>query len=538
VDRFREVARVDALHYIAVRNRHQTDGVIGDDGTAPMPERNHTREDCERTNPDRAHAEWVARVALQSEPRPELFHTPGADGIPYATIAVDGHLETWPIHSGRFRHDLERRVYRATGRLPSAHRIETVLRVLTGEALFNGPERLVFTRLAEHEDAIYLDLGDPAWRAVEVTRWGWRVVARPAVKFRRARGMLPLPLPTRGGSIHDLRPFVNVADEDDYRLLLAWLLAALRPQGPYPILILHGEQGAAKSTTARVLRLLCDPNQAPLRAPPREVRDLMITAANSWVACFDNLDHLAPWLGNAICRLATGGGFGTRRTYTDDEEVLFDATRPIIITGIEELATRGDVLDRALVLHLPAIPSARRQTEAGFWAAFTQAQGAVLGGLLDALVGALEVLPRVHLRTLPRMADFARFGVALERAVGWPVRAFLAAYEANRAATDDLILETSVVARPLREFLTTTGAWTGTTTDLLDALMATVAEPVRRKREWPKTASALGAQLHRLAPMLRALGMEVVFHRGARRRTITLMLVKPGTMPSSASSMS
>src|SRR5439155_26155152 len=86
----------------------------------------------------------------------------------------------------------------------------------------------------------------------------------------------------------------------------------------------------------------------------------------------------------------------------------------------EELVARGDVLDRAISLHLPPISPARRQTEAAFWAAFTHARPALLGGLLDALVGTLAVLPSVRLRELPRLADFARFGVAVERALGWP----------------------------------------------------------------------------------------------------------------------
>src|SRR5712691_3207750 len=501
-----------------------------------MLEVNQPSKTHEGTSQRPSQANWVARRALQAEPRAELFHTPGADGIPYATIAVDGHLETWPIHSTIFRHELERRVYRATGTIPSAHATQAALGVLTGEALFQGSERRVFTRLAEHGDAIYLDLGDPAWRAVEITPGGWRVVARPAVKFRRARGLLALPRPLPGGSLDALRPFVNVADDGDYRLLLTWLLAALRPRGPYPLLVLHGEQGAAKSTTARVLRLLCDPNTAPLRAAPRDVRDLMIAATNGWVVCFDNLDHLAPWLSNALCRLSTGGGFATRRHYTDDGEVLFDAMRPILVTGIEELATRGDLLDRAIILHLPAIAEPQRRTEAAFWEDFGHAWPGVLGGLLDALAGALALLPSVTLSRLPRLADFVRFGVAVERALSWPPGAFLATYGANREAAHDLTLEASLVAGPLREFVRTRGAWTGTATDLLDTLTARVGEPIRRKREWPKTPTALGGQLRRLAPTLRTVGVEVLFCRRARYRTITLKLVQPGASASSAPS--
>jgi len=59
--------------------------------------------------------------------------------------------------------------------------------------------------------------------------------------------------------------------------------------------------------------------------------------------------------------------------------------RPALVTGIEEFVTRADLLDRAIVLHLPAIPAAARQTEAAFWAAFGDAWPGLLGALLDAL---------------------------------------------------------------------------------------------------------------------------------------------------------
>jgi hypothetical protein len=472
------------------------------------------------------------------EPPPELFHTPGADGVAYITLSIGGHRETWPLHSRLFRHYLERRLYGATGRFPGAHAIRAILGVLTGEAIFHGPERIVWTRLAEHEERIYLDLGDRGWSAVAITPCGWQVVGCPPVKFRRARGMLALPPPTPSGSIEQLRRFVNVADNGDYRLLLTWLLAGLRPHGPYPVLVLSGEQGTAKSTTARVLRMLCDPNAAPLRAAPRNVRDLMIAATNGWLLCFDNLDHVAPWLSNALCRLATGGGFATRRNYTDDGEVLLDATRPILVNGIEEIATRGDLLDRAIVLHLPAIDEANRQPEAVFWEAFRKARAEILGGLLDALVRSLAILPEVRLRTLPRMADFVRFGVAIEQALGWPSGAFLLAYGANRDALQELTLEASLVGGPLREFVRRTGEWTGSATDLLDALTQLVDKPIRLRREWPKTPTTLGGQLRRLAPTLRSVGVEVAFHRAARYRYIVLRRLDRAARASCASSAS
>lgn len=153
---------------------------------------------------------------------------------------------------------------------------------------------------------------------------------------------------------------------------MAWLIQALRPKGAYPVLILQGEQGSAKSTTERLLRALIDPSTAPLRTTPRNERDLIIAATNSWCAAFDNISTLPPWLSDALCRLSTGGGFSARELYTDAEEVLFDVTRPVILNGTTDVATRPDLLDRALVMMLPAIQEEGRTPEADLWRPQTQ----------------------------------------------------------------------------------------------------------------------------------------------------------------------
>ena len=207
-------------------------------------------------------------------------------------------------------------------------------------------------RTAEREEAIYLDLADDRWRAVEITCDGWRIMENPPAYFRRSPGMLPLPLPVVGGSIGELRELINIGEAEDFALLAAWLVGAIRPRGPYPVLVLHGEQGSAKSTMARLLRALIDPNSAGLRCEPRNRHDLMIAAKNGWVISLDNLSDIPAWLSDALCRLSTGGAFATRELYSDTDEVLFEAQRPVILNGIEELATRGDLLDRSLIIEL------------------------------------------------------------------------------------------------------------------------------------------------------------------------------------------
>ena len=301
----------------------------------------------------------------------ELWHTP--DGTAYATVQRDGHREHWSIRSRAFKQWLGKAYYDRTRNAVGSQTLQDVINALEGKARFDGQEHQLFVRVAEYESRIYIDLADDAWRAVEIDRDGWRIVDDSPVRFRRAKGMLPLPLPERGGSVVELRRFVNVSD-GDWPLLISCLVAALRPVGPYPILTIIGEQGSAKTTTARVYRGLVDPNTAPVRSSPRSEHDLMIAASNGWMVSLDNLSYVTPELSDGLCRLATGGGFATRTLYENDEETFFAAQRPSILNGIEDIGTRSDLLDRALIVDLPRIEPKHRRAEKFFWLEFEEAR--------------------------------------------------------------------------------------------------------------------------------------------------------------------
>jgi hypothetical protein len=318
----------------------------------------------------------------------ELFHTP--DEECYARFPVNGHYETWAIRSKGFKRWLSHGFYKYAGKGPNAESLQAALNVLEAQAQFDGAERPVWVRVAEHEGNIYLDLGNPAWEAVKITPKGWEVIADPPVCFRRSRSMLPLPYPERGGSVNELRPFLNLASDSDFLLMVAFIIAAMRARGPYPIVVLNGEQGTAKTTTARVIGSLLDPSTSPLRSAPREVRDLMIAANNSWLMGYDNLSGVPDWISDALCRLSTGGGFSTRELYTDREETIFEAMRPITLNGIDSLANRQDLADRSLIFNLPQISEDARRPEKEFWTDFEKVQPRIIGAILDTVSMALR----------------------------------------------------------------------------------------------------------------------------------------------------
>ena len=251
----------------------------------------------------------------------------------------------------------------------------------------------------------------------------------------------------------------------------------------------------------------------------------MIAATNSWCVCFDNQSSLAPWLSDALCRLATGGGFSTRELYSDNEETIFDAMRPLIINSIEDLATRGDLMDRAVLLSLPPIPEHRRRLERDLWKEFEQERPRILGALLTAVSGALRELPRVQLDGLPRMADFAEWAIAAETALDCMPGSFLSAYGENRKDANEVALEASPSYRSCAGSSRRKASGWGTPRALLVELGQLAGEAETKKRDWPANAKVLSGRLKRLAPNLRSVGIIAAWDREEgmdRRRIIRL----------------
>jgi hypothetical protein len=273
--------------------------------------------------------------------------------------------------------------------------------------------------------------------------------------------------------------------------------------------VIYGEHGSAKTTAAKMYRRLIDPNKSDLRSPPRNETDLFIQAMNGQVLGYDNLSGLSPWLSDALCRISTGGGMSTRKLYTDNGEVIFDGTRPVVLNGIEEIATRSDLMDRAVILTLPAIPPEKRRLESELWRAFDTAHPYILGGLLDAVSLGLRNLAQVRLDKRPRMADFARWAVACEPGFGVPEGTFLAAYNDNRGNANRSAVEASVIGQYVLMLNQQDSNWQGTMTELLAELVQLAPEEVTKQRNWPKRSHALGGRLIRITPNLRAEGINV-----------------------------
>lgn len=467
-----------------------------------------------------------------------LFHTANKEG--FADCTSNGHRETWAVESPGFRRWLHHQFYLRTKATPDAKAMRAALDVIDGRARYDGPERTVFLRIAQDADdkAVYVDLGGDDWRAVRITGDGWEIVESTAVpvRFRRAANMDALPPPERGGDIHLLRPFLNLRErpagetengaenyadsgicgDDAFTLVVAWLLKGFRLKGTHPILGLSGDQGSGKTATAGKLRGLIDPNRAPWRGLPRDERDLFVAAQNSYALLFDNVSGVSEVLSDALCRLASGGASGSRKLYTDDEEKVVEARRLILLTGIEDVATRADLVGRFLFVPLAEIAPTQRKTEEESDREFAAARPRILGAMYDLASAGLHRLPETRPAALPRMADLYRWSMA------WEPAAFAAgtvdhAFTVNEETGSEIALEADFIAVAVRTLLgteneggviTTAGQpWEGSASALLEVLR--MAAGTRNTRNWPASPQALTGRLKRARLTLRRHGVVV-----------------------------
>src|SRR5690606_22175670 len=389
------------------------------------------------------------------------------------------------------------------GAVPSQGALSDAMTVLEGVAQDADP-RVPHVRVARSEDSIVVDLGDADGRCVIVRPTGWERAARSPVLFRRSGAMKPLPAPVRDGDgLAKLHGMLNT-DDEGFRLLVAWLVAAFIPDLPHPILTFRGEQGTGKSYSAKMVIGIVDPSGAPKRTAPRDIKSWATQAFNSWALCLDNVSIIPDWLSDALCRAVTGDGIVDRALYTDDDVVVLEFRRVLAMTTIDTGALAGDLAERLLIIELHTIPDRRRREEAELDAAYTEAHASILASLFDLLADVLAVLPDVQLEERPRMADFARVLAAVDKVQGWNT---LDSYKATARDAVAAVLEGEPCAQAVVALVGRAGA-DGSTLPASE-LLGRVPTPDRLLKKWPKDPPRAGGQLKRLAPALRSIGIEV-----------------------------
>jgi hypothetical protein len=437
----------------------------------------------------------------------ELFHTPQQVGFMAVTRQETGTV-CHPIRSEAMKGSIRLRYHLATGKTIGREALAEIIDLMEAEAIFMSPEEEVHVRIGGHNGDVYYDPGQPDGTIIKITSTGWTLVRNPPVRFHRPNGFGMQAVPERGGNLNDLRELLHL-DEKAWVLLLAFLLISLRPTHPYMVLLLSGGHGSGKSKISELIKRIIDPNALEKFRLPKDEHTLAIQAAMAWLLVYDNTSAVRWDLSDAICAMLTGGGFSTRKYYTDDEQRMFKNARPAIINGIGEFASQHDLLDRAIAIKLPPMPEGTRRTEKAINARFEAILPGVLGCLFDIISVALRRFDEVEPPTTVRMADAAQWLIAAEPATGLPEGTFLIALEASvkEVTISNTINHPLVLA--LFKLLDTLGperVYEGTMGGLHDKLRD---QNGRIDPQLPQTASHLSNMLQRLAHGMTEIGLKV-----------------------------
>ena len=434
------------------------------------------------------------------EERMELFHDQNND-----VYACDlWTKETRRIDGRQFKDWLTASFYTSTGKSPRDQSLREAMGTLSGLGRFRGTCREVFIRVGMAKGVYYLDLGESGQsRAVRISPCKWEIVEHPPVFFIRPDSMCPLPVPVGGGAISSLWDYVNIPPESRL-LVLAWMAESLRPDTPYPVLELVGEAGCAKSTTQTILRKMFDPNACNLRAAPKSVEDMFVGAGLSWVVSYENISHLPAPMQDALCVLATGGGYAKRKLYTDADESVITVKRPVVLNGISVAVTAQDLVDRTVTVELPTIQD--RVEVSDLRRKFDAAHGCLLGAFLEIVAQALVILPSIHIPPVerPRLAEFARFGMAIAQAAGYPATTFMEQFQASRMEAIGRTIDASPVATAIIEWMERHPKGSK---DSAKNLMRAIPRPANCDA-WPQSPKGFADAMRRAAPALRQMGID------------------------------
>lgn len=398
-----------------------------------------------------------------------------------------------------------------------------IVQVLTALARFNGSLHHLEIRLARKDDELWYDLADG--NAIRITDKTWEVVKKPPILFRRVQQSVQVQ-PERGQVVEHLLNYVNIDDDEEKLLFLVYVVAAFIPGFPHPLLILHGSQGAGKTTPMRVIKELVDPSAIQGTPLPNQVSEFVQLADHHAFLYFDNLSNLPTKMSDALARVSTGDSYSKRRLYSDDDDVIYFIRKTIALNGINQVITKPDLLDRSILIKLERITPQKRRSEKEFWPAFHHDKPEILGAIFDVLVKALATYPTIEPGEVFRMADFTHWGCAIAEAAGYGQQAFMDAYRHNLDRQNEEAIEASPVAKAIILFMKGKYGWEGSPEELRSQLtkhkdvfdLGLSSSPL-----WPKAPEWMTRRLNDVQTNLNAIGIRVEIERTPEGRKIVLI---------------
>jgi hypothetical protein len=385
---------------------------------------------------------------------------------------------------------------------------------------------------------------------IKITPEGWSIENISPILFRRYKNQLPQVNPQSSFSMVDDKDdkifdkfidLLNVKDGDNKLLLKCYIVSLFIPDITKPILMLHGEQGSAKSTLQELIRMLVDPSNVLTLTFPRDINELIQKLSHNYITYFDNVSSIKEWISDQLCRGVTGSGFSKRQLYTDDEDIIYNFKRCIGFNGINLGATKADLLDRGLIIQLERILKDKRRKLEDIFNEFEILKPELLGYIFNILVNVLQVKQKGGI-TIPdglnRMADFEEYAEIISRCMGYQENEFLRVYQNNIGVQIDEAIAASPLSLAVVELMNSLEddeLWSGTATELSEVLND-IAETklkisIQKIQSWPKSPNYLSRRLNEVKTNLREKGIVIERHKNEKDNRL-IKICKVSSIPS------
>ena len=388
------------------------------------------------------------------------------------------------------------------------------------------PFEKTYRRVASTSTCFYHDL--MGGKAVEVSQKGVRVIASSGINFLHPETMSALPIPDiERGDVSLLRRYLNINDEQ-FLLVVAYLVFCLVGKGAYPVLLIHGTHGSAKTSLLKILKAIIDPNPVSLNSVPRSTREAAIVAQDQYLVTFDNVSRLSQEMSDFLCRLSTGGSYQTRKLFTDSETQTFIYHRPCILNGLVNFVSKADL--RSRVMSIKTNPGVEKRIPEGtLWDDFNNDLPRILGGLYKLSSESLRVQTESNYFADERLADFCILSRSVFQVlVGSKYQGSIDQYFQyvfNKYVNNsmDILLEDPVYLTLMK--LTQKGKWKGYSQDLIKEVDEYCSKFKISKAKIPSTPSSMGRHISMMEELLK--NSPLTFKEFRNRGKIFSRKVKP-----------
>lgn len=454
-------------------------------------------------------------------------------GQPHALIQIKDHDEVHSLNSRAFKQIVSGFFWDEEEDIITSSSLQSVILTLGAKAYSEGFSYELHNRVAWNDSAICYDLTNSKWEIVKITPEGWEVAKPQKPLFKRYTHQMPQVKPTTPMDLDKFIDLFKFKTDNDKLIVKVWVVTNFIPDIPHPLLVAFGPQGSTKSFLFKLMKKLVDPSVLLVLSFPKDRMELVQKISHHYFVPLDNVSYISNDFSDVLCRASTGEGISKRMLYTDEEDIIFSYKRPIGLNGINSAPTLPDLLDRSILVSFERLTKKERREEEELFKQFDLMKPKLLAYIFDVISKAMKIRKALHLKELPRMADFSRWGESISMAMGYPENAFLNAYYRNIDSLQMEVIEAHLIGAALLSFMEDKNKWEGKPNELLEHLETAAANCKinTNNKQWPKAPNTLMRKLNVLKTNLEEIGIKVDSQHTGIKRIVsiekTVSIVKP-----------